>query len=75
MRVMTGSIILFDHIDEKGAFHKHSQIQIKKCISILKNFSFNDKEMVNDSLLNALRFTTIHLNDPLTPSKIKLLLD
>lgn len=72
LRCMTGSIILFDHLHAQGAFSKKTPIHIKGCITVLKNFSGGP----TDGLLNALRFTTIHLNDPDTPNNIKhLLLD
>jgi len=71
LRCMTGSIILFDHLHAQGAFSKKSPIHIKGCITVLKNFTGGP----TDGLLNALRFTTIHLNDPETPNNIKHLLD
>tara|TARA_R110002050_G_scaffold53574_6_gene121790 strand:+ start:313 stop:1095 length:783 start_codon:yes stop_codon:yes gene_type:complete len=46
------------------------------CITILKTFkSESGQEMSTDGLLNALRFTTVHLNDPETPNSIKQLLE
>lgn len=71
LRSMTGSIILFDHLHATGAFSRKSPIHIKGCITILKNSQSGS----TDGLLNALRFTTIHLNDPDTPANIKHLLD
>lgn len=71
LRSMTGSIILFDHLHATGAFSRRSPIHIKGCITVLKNFAGGP----TDGLLNALRFTTIHLNDPDTPANIKHLLD
>jgi hypothetical protein len=71
LRAMTGSIILFDHLHSQGAFSKKSPIHIKNCVTVLKNYTA-DK---TDGLLNALRFTTIHLNDAETPASIKHLLD
>jgi hypothetical protein len=73
---MTGSIILYDHLDTQGAYHKHSPIDIRKCVTTLMQAS----EKVGiydpiDGMLNALRFTTIHLNDATTPSAIVKLLD
>jgi len=70
LRAMTGCIILVDHINQLGAFYKKSPINIKGCITVLKNFI----DSPTDGLLNALRFTTIHLNDPDTPYGIKQLL-
>jgi hypothetical protein len=71
LRSMTGSIILFDHLHATGAFSRRSPIHIKGCITVLRNFQGGS----TDGLLNALRFTTIHLNDPETPANIKHLLD
>jgi len=70
LRAMVGSIILYDHVSEQGAFVKRSPINIRGCISVLKNYQQHN----TDGLLNALRFTTIHLNDPETPGAIKQLL-
>jgi len=71
LRAMTGCIILFDHLHTLGAFHKKSPVHIKECIITLKSF----KPGATDGLLNALRFTTKHLNDPDTPSNVKSLLE
>jgi len=71
LRAMTGSIILFDHLHSTGAFIKKSPINIKGCINVLKTYLASP----TDGLLNALRFTTIHLNDPETPASIKQLLN
>lgn len=70
LRAMTGSIILFDHINQQGAFYKKSPIHIKGTIQVLKNYT----AAPTDGLLNALRFTTIHLNDAETPNSIKQML-
>jgi len=71
LRAMTGSIILFDHLHATGAFSRRSPIYIRGCITVLKGFPGGK----TDGLLNALRFTTIHLNDPDTPANIRHLLD
>lgn len=70
LRAMVGSIILYDHVSEQGAFVKRSPINIKGCINVLKNYQAHN----TDGLLNALRFTTIHLNDAETPGSIKQML-
>jgi len=83
LRAMTGSIILFDHLHAQGAFCKKSPIHIKGCITVLKTYQPNEEQKdptgkpttSTDGLLNALRFTTIHLNDQDTPTNIKHLLD
>jgi hypothetical protein len=52
-RAMTGSIVLFDHVDALGAFHKKSPIAIKACILLLQ------KEFPKEqSLLNAIQFSS-----------------
>jgi len=71
LRGMTGAIVLVDHLDEFGAFHhKKSTINMKGAVSQLKNFT----DASTDGLLNALRYTTKHLNDADTPAAIKNLL-
>jgi len=71
LRAMTGAIILFDHLHAQGAFAKKSPINIKACINTLKNYDDSPTE----GLQNALRFTTVHLSDPETPTSIKQLLN
>jgi len=70
LRAMTAAIVLYDHVHTVGAFHKRSPVNIKGCVLTLKNH----KPAPPESLLNALRFTTVHLNDDDTPSSIKQLL-
>jgi len=73
LRAMVGCIILYDHLSPLGAFHKKTPLRIKECITSLR--SFKPSTGSTDGLLNALRFTTTHLNDPDTPSNIKSLLE
>jgi len=77
LRAMTGSVILFDHLHASGAFSKKSPINIKGVITALKTYpaAGSGGSGSTDGLLNALRFTTIHLNDPDTPAAIKQLLE
>jgi len=77
LRAMTGSVILFDHLHASGAFSKKSPINIKGVITALKTYPTTGGGAggSTDGLLNALRFTTIHLNDPDTPATIKQLLE
>jgi hypothetical protein len=75
LRAMTGAIILYDHVADHGAFHKKSPVNIRGAVLVLK--SFQSQGAPNNpaaNLLNALRFTTVHLNDPDTPSNTKQLL-
>jgi len=67
-RAMTGAIVLFDHVDPIGAFHKKSPIALKQCILLLKR-EF-PKEV---GLLNAIHFSTKHFRD--ADSNIQALFD
>jgi len=77
LRAMTGGIILFDHLDEPGAFSKKSPINIKACVTTLKQYlkEHHNIQSEHNNLLNAVRFTTLHLNDSETPSTIKNILN
>uniref|UniRef100_A0A6B2LBS7 CYRIA/CYRIB Rac1 binding domain-containing protein n=1 Tax=Arcella intermedia TaxID=1963864 RepID=A0A6B2LBS7_9EUKA len=66
---MTGCIILVDHLNENGVFHKKSSVRIRNCIEKLR-----EQNPPVDFLLNALRFTTLHLNDEDTMPVITRLL-
>nr|XP_020515307.2 protein FAM49B-like [Labrus bergylta] len=70
LRVMVGVIILFDHVHPAGAFVKTSNIDMKGCIRVLKEQPPSSVE----GLLNALRYTTKHLNDEATSKQIKSML-
>ncbi|XP_033973087.1 CYFIP-related Rac1 interactor B-like [Trematomus bernacchii] len=70
LRVMVGVIILYDHVHPAGAFIKTSNIDMKGCIRVLKDQPPSSVE----GLLNALRYTTKHLNDEATPKQIKTML-
>lgn len=70
LRVMVGVIILYDHVHPVGAFVKTSNIDIKNSIKVLKERVPGKVEC----LLNALRYTTKHLNDETTPKAIRNLL-
>ncbi|XP_075875985.1 CYFIP-related Rac1 interactor B-like [Nelusetta ayraudi] len=70
LRVMVGVIILYDHVHPAGAFVKTSNIDMKGCIRLLKE----QPSSRVDGLLNALRYTTKHLNDEATPKHIRNLL-
>ncbi|KAF3698540.1 Protein FAM49B [Channa argus] len=70
LRVMVGVIILYDHVHPAGAFVKTSNIDMKGCIRVLKEQPPSSVE----GLLNALRYTTKHLNDETTSKQIKHML-
>ena len=62
--LMTGCIILIDHVSPAGAFHNKSPIRLKQCITVLHN------SPGTDSLCNSLRFSTLHLADDTTQSAV-----
>jgi len=73
LRAMTASIVLVDHVDEQGAFCKKTGIHVKSAIVQLNKFAVSSN-CSTDCLLNALRFSTVHLNDPQTPEIVKKML-
>ncbi|KAH3759493.1 FAM49 family protein [Pelomyxa schiedti] len=73
LRVMTGAIILYDHVSESGVFTRRSPVNIKGAVQVLKAYSTSTTTST-DGLVNALRFTTVHLADAETPGSIKQLL-
>ncbi|KAJ8272691.1 hypothetical protein GJAV_G00092290 [Gymnothorax javanicus] len=70
LRVMVGVIILYDYVHPAGAFVKSSKIDMKGCIKVLRDQPPSSVE----GLLNALRYTTKHLNDESTSKQIKSML-
>lgn len=70
LRVMVALIILYDHVHPTGAFAKASTVDVKGCVKVLKDQPASSSE----NLLNALRYTTKHLNDDSTPKHIRSLL-
>jgi len=73
-RVMVASLILYDHVHLVGAFKKGSAIDIRATIKVLKLHQGSGQESFVNGLMNALRYTTKHLNDEDTPKNIKALL-
>lgn len=72
-RVMVACVILYDHVHHVGAFKKGSSIDVKNTIKALKMHN-EANEGFTTSMMNALRYTTKHLNDDDTPKNIKTLL-
>ncbi|XP_011315038.1 protein FAM49B [Fopius arisanus] len=70
LRVMVGLVILYDHVHPQGAFVKGSNVDVKGCVKLLKD----QPPCRSEGLLNALRYTTKHLNEENTPKNIKNLL-
>ncbi|XP_052128861.1 CYFIP-related Rac1 interactor B [Frankliniella occidentalis] len=70
LRVMVGLVILYDHVHPNGAFVKAANVDVKGCVKLLKD----QPAARSEGLLNALRYTTKHLNEEGTPKNIKNLL-
>lgn len=70
LRVMVGLVILYDHVHPDGAFVKTSHVDVKGCVKLLQA----QPAIKAEPLLNALRYTTKHLNEEGTPKNIKILL-
>lgn len=71
VRAMVGAIVVYDHVDQLGAFHKRSPVQIRSCISVIKKENIPNA----DGLLNTLRYSTVHFNDDTTPANVRELLE
>lgn len=66
-RAMTGAVVIFDHVDHAGAFHRRTPIAIKSIITTLK------KDFTDLSLLNAIRYSTKNFRE--APEGIQGLFD
>ncbi|KPJ08042.1 Protein FAM49A [Papilio machaon] len=70
LRVMVGLIILYDWVHPSGAFCRSSSVDVKGCVKFLQQ----QPPAKAEPLLNALRYTTKHLNHQSTPKNIRALL-
>jgi len=70
LRVMVATTVLYDHVHSQGAFVKSSPINIKNIVRVLQI----DGDRQSQTLLNALRYSSRHLNDETTPKNIRQLL-
>ncbi|XP_077291193.1 CYFIP-related Rac1 interactor B [Arctopsyche grandis] len=70
LRVMVGLVILYDWVHPSGAFCRSSSVDVKGCVRFLQQ----QPPAKAEPLLNALRYTTRHLNHHSTPKNIKTLL-
>eukprot|EP01120_Amphizonella_sp_Union-15-10_P017638 TRINITY_DN9850_c0_g1_i2.p1 TRINITY_DN9850_c0_g1~~TRINITY_DN9850_c0_g1_i2.p1 ORF type:complete len:222 (+),score=24.39 TRINITY_DN9850_c0_g1_i2:185-850(+) len=64
---IAGSILIVDHFHPAGAFCRKSPINIKACL-----VNFRDEPIYG--IINTIRWTSMHFNDPNTPADIKRLL-
>lgn len=70
LRVMVGLVILYDHVHPDGVFVRSSHVDVKGCVKLLQQ----QPAIKAEPLLNALRYTTRHLNEESTPKNIRNLL-
>lgn len=69
-RTMTGAVVIFDHVDPQGAFHRRTPLAIKNIVNTLKNLPNRD---TGSSLLNAVRYSSRSFRD--APDNIQALFD
>ena len=69
LRVMTGAVILYDHVDPAGVFCKTSPINITRCIKALK------KRKPGNPLINSIRYSSVTYGKASTPAAIKKLIE
>ncbi|KAI9207593.1 uncharacterized protein BJ171DRAFT_278041 [Polychytrium aggregatum] len=69
LRVIVVSVVLYDNVTQAGAFSKGSKLNIRSTVRLIQQFGGAHA----NSLMNALRYTTVHLNDEATPKGIKQL--
>ncbi|XP_034483644.1 CYFIP-related Rac1 interactor B [Drosophila innubila] len=70
LRVMVGLVILYDHVHPVGAFARGAHVDVKGCVRLLQA----QPAIKAEPLLNALRYTTKHLNEENTPKNIRNML-
>jgi hypothetical protein len=64
--------VVYDHLNTNGAFSKKSGIDVKRSIKIINQLAVIPDQ--RETLLNTLRFSSIHLRDDGVPGEIKTLL-
>lgn len=71
IRVMVGCLILYDHIDENGAFIRESPINLRAVVNVVKE---QTRPPQTEALLNALRYTSKHFSQASTPKSVRAIL-
>ncbi|KAK6734982.1 hypothetical protein RB195_018281 [Necator americanus] len=71
VRVMVGCLILYDHIDDNGAFVRESPINLRAVVNVVRE---QTQPPQTDALLNAIRYTSKHFSQPTTPKSIRAIL-
>ena len=67
LRTMTACLLVLDHTNESGVFVKKSPVDIVGCIKLLQSW----KDHNVDSLMNSLRFMTVHSREPNVQAFVK----
>ncbi|KAJ3213192.1 Protein fam49a [Dinochytrium kinnereticum] len=67
LRVMTVCIIVYDHVSPVGAFAKGTKVNVRASVKAIQTLGGSGGQ----SLLNSLRYSTVHLNDESTPKNVK----
>lgn len=76
LRAMIGAIVLYDHVEPEGAFHRRSPIQMKAVCQMLTTGFRRDhsrlwrQDNLVDGLKGVLRFSTVHFSDESTPNNV-----
>ncbi|KAI9347194.1 protein FAM49B [Zopfochytrium polystomum] len=70
LRVLVVCIIIYDHTSPVGVFIKGSKLNVRASVRLIQT---HGGPRVN-SLLNSVRYATVHLNDESTPKALKTLL-
>jgi hypothetical protein len=68
LALITGCVLIMDHILPNGVFVKTSPVRIRQYVTILRNGNLNDLFLV------PLRFNAIHVSDDTTPAAISRLI-
>lgn len=67
LKCMVALVIIYDRTANLGVFVANSPIKIKKVIKVIKQHGKEDQV----TLINSIRFCTLHYNDASTPTSIK----
>ena len=70
LRCIVGAILMFDHLYPQGAYNNNNKYHIKEALELLINFQ--PKQI---GLINAIKYSSKHLNDQNVDPKIKNYLD
>lgn len=72
LRILVASVVVYDHLNQGGAFCRKSGIDVKRSIKIINTLATIPDQ--RETLLNTLRFSSVHLRDDGVPGDITTLL-